>query len=169
MLPHHFLTDFNLRARTRFKKWLQACGSVIHRPTNPYEVMRFDAAQGVGLVYRNKKDSLTWNEPAADAWNHFAQGKTWRPVEKTPRTTKGARRRAVIVPFLMRRDGSQCLYCSTELTEETATIEHIVPLSHGGKDNVYNMALACEPCNHGLGDLPAARKIAVALAKRMPN
>ena len=38
-----------------------------------------------------------------------------------------------------------------ELTEETATIEHYVPLGLGGLDNRNNMVLACDPCNSERG------------------
>lgn len=45
----------------------------------------------------------------------------------------------------------KCNWCSAELTMETATLEHIIPLAKGGLDNKNNMALACAPCNHGRG------------------
>jgi hypothetical protein len=41
-----------------------------------------------------------------------------------------------------------CRWCGTKLTEETATIEHIIPLDRGGLDNLNNKALACAECNH---------------------
>jgi 5-methylcytosine-specific restriction endonuclease McrA len=42
----------------------------------------------------------------------------------------------------------QCLYCHRRLTEETATLEHLVPVSRGGERwNRDNMALACATCN----------------------
>lgn len=140
---------------------------MVHHPTNQYEVLRFDAAHGVGIVYRKADNFLTWPENAAEAWSAFQRGSTsWRPANKVERTTKGARKRMAKVRRLIKRDGALCIYCGDALTEEAATIEHVVPLSQGGPDRLINMALACSGCNHGLGDLPAAKKIAYALAKR---
>lgn len=48
-----------------------------------------------------------------------------------------------------------CHWCDIELTAETATLEHIVPLKRGGLDHHNNMTLACKPCNEGRGhDMP---------------
>jgi hypothetical protein len=44
-----------------------------------------------------------------------------------------------------------CHYCGRELDFWTVTIEHIVPRSYGGPDQLRNSALACEPCNQAMG------------------
>lgn len=44
-----------------------------------------------------------------------------------------------------------CHWCGIELTAETATLEHKIPLKRGGLDHHNNMALACADCNHGRG------------------
>lgn len=52
-----------------------------------------------------------------------------------------------------------CHWCSTPLTAETATLEHIVPLKRGGLDHHNNMTLACKKCNEGRGhDMPELNK-----------
>ncbi len=154
--------------KTGFLSWLHERGAVTHEPTNAYEVLRFDAAQGVGIVYRKKSSLLTWTDAAVEAWNAFRGGSTsWRPAQKTDRrSTRDARRRRAVLRCLFKRDGAACIYCGAELTEETATVEHVVPLGMGGPDRLINMALACRECNHGLGCLPAAKKITYALARR---
>jgi hypothetical protein len=45
-----------------------------------------------------------------------------------------------------------CHWCDIELTIETATMEHIVPLDAGGLNNFNNYTLACEPCNTKRGN-----------------
>lgn len=47
---------------------------------------------------------------------------------------------------LLRRD-PHCRWCGTELEEETATIEHLIPISRGGTNGGDNLRLACQPCN----------------------
>ena len=45
-----------------------------------------------------------------------------------------------------------CHWCGCALTLETATLEHIYPLSKGGLDNANNFTLACKPCNNARGN-----------------
>jgi 5-methylcytosine-specific restriction endonuclease McrA len=45
------------------------------------------------------------------------------------------------------RDKFKCQYCGTSVTEKTATLDHVIPLSKGGKSNWLNLATACKPCN----------------------
>lgn len=47
----------------------------------------------------------------------------------------------------------RCIWCKKQLTPETATLEHIIPLSRGGDEREENHALACAGCNQGRGDL----------------
>lgn len=42
---------------------------------------------------------------------------------------------------------AECHYCGATLRRETATREHIVPLSRGGADAPGNIVLACVDCN----------------------
>jgi 5-methylcytosine-specific restriction endonuclease McrA len=85
------------------------------------------------------------------------------------------------------RDGSfvwqgKCLHCGRKLVVELdgnavarVTIEHIVPQSAGGTDDLLNLGLACARCNHrkgrqhdhkGLRDARAAELIEQLLEKR---
>lgn len=45
-----------------------------------------------------------------------------------------------------------CTYCRMLLTDETATIDHIIPVSKGGENVDSNAALACESCNQWKGN-----------------
>ena len=52
----------------------------------------------------------------------------------------------------------KCIHCNGHLTVaedgapiSRATIEHILPRSHGGTDAPENLALACARCNHQKG------------------
>lgn len=52
----------------------------------------------------------------------------------------------------------KCIHCRSWLLIDSdgsyisrATIEHIVPRSHGGGDELENLALACAACNHEKG------------------
>lgn len=50
------------------------------------------------------------------------------------------------------RDNGQCQYCGTPLTSKTATIDHVIPASKGGKTSWDNCTISCAPCNSAKGD-----------------
>lgn len=84
------------------------------------------------------------------------------------------------------RDGEawvgRCIHCNRKLTvgldgraSRDVTIEHLVPRSAGGTDDLHNLAVACARCNHqkgrthdqrGLKDARAAEVIEKLLEKR---
>lgn len=51
------------------------------------------------------------------------------------------------VSTLLSDQGHRCYYCGKLLTEVTATIDHMLPLSRGGKNDRDNLCAACSPCN----------------------
>jgi len=117
----------------------------------------------VGWPWSGETSATSSTGARRHAWN---TGKDWKPTSKTPRKTNGKKRRAVI-RSLAKRDGLECIYCGCSLTTEDATVEHVVPLSLGGKDRLENMALACVECNNGFGNTLPALKIKLALEMRL--
>jgi 5-methylcytosine-specific restriction endonuclease McrA len=49
---------------------------------------------------------------------------------------------------LMLRDEHECQYCGKHLRADTATIDHVVPVSRGGRNTWKNTVLSCKPCNN---------------------
>jgi 5-methylcytosine-specific restriction endonuclease McrA len=41
----------------------------------------------------------------------------------------------------------KCYYCSNSLALKEATMDHIVPISRGGKTSKGNLAVCCKDCN----------------------
>jgi 5-methylcytosine-specific restriction endonuclease McrA len=66
---------------------------------------------------------------------------------------RGARHKRAIKRATMRDCGRRCVYCATELTFETATLDHVYPLAHGGVHHPGNVVLACTSCNRLKSDL----------------
>lgn len=52
-----------------------------------------------------------------------------------------------------------CKWCGKPLTDSTATVDHVIPLSRGGIDNDNNRVLACGPCNHKRGNAMPELKV----------
>jgi 5-methylcytosine-specific restriction endonuclease McrA len=50
------------------------------------------------------------------------------------------------------RDGYKCAYCNTDVNKRTATLDHVLPTSHGGKTTFENTVTACGPCNASKGN-----------------
>ena len=46
------------------------------------------------------------------------------------------------------RDEYVCQYCGTEVNDHTATLDHVHPVSLGGKTTWENSTTACKPCNY---------------------
>lgn len=62
--------------------------------------------------------------------------------------TKDRRRHfAANTKNILIRDGFKCQYCGKRLTLGTATKDHIIPESKGGKTTMLNLVAACKPCN----------------------
>jgi 5-methylcytosine-specific restriction endonuclease McrA len=45
------------------------------------------------------------------------------------------------------RDGYECQYCGVEVNRKTATLDHVLPISKGGKSVWDNCTTACGRCN----------------------
>lgn len=46
------------------------------------------------------------------------------------------------------RDEYVCQYCGTDIHESEATLDHVHPVSLGGKTTWENSTTACKPCNY---------------------
>ncbi len=49
-------------------------------------------------------------------------------------------------------DGLYCYYCTERLTPVTYTIDHVIPLSKGGRNTQINKVYSCMKCNREKGD-----------------
>ena len=56
--------------------------------------------------------------------------------------------------YVVERDGSICCYCNKVLSNETITLDHIVPDSKRGTFNTTNLTIACGECNNRRGNKP---------------
>ena len=45
-------------------------------------------------------------------------------------------------------DRGECYYCGQTFDKKDLSMDHIVPLSRGGKSTKGNVAAACKPCNN---------------------
>ena len=70
---------------------------------------------------------------------------------------------------LFERDGWGGRYCGDQVDEDTATLDHVIPVSRGGADIAENLATCCRLCNSikaGRTFEQAAPQILTALSNR---
>lgn len=54
---------------------------------------------------------------------------------------------------VFRRDDYTCQYCGKTFPRESLSIDHLIPLSQGGIDEIINYVTSCRVCNERKGEL----------------
>ncbi len=52
---------------------------------------------------------------------------------------------------VLSRDGYKCIFCGRNSKEVTLEIDHILPFSRGGSNEINNLQTLCFDCNRGKG------------------
>ena len=138
-----------------FKYWLREHGCEIQEPSNEYELVRFNSAIGVGVLYTGQK-GLSCNVPfVVDALTLFLTKSQWEVGKIKPKKRCPSPKRK---KELLLRDGDCCFYCSKKL-ESDITEEHLVSVSQGGYNRLDNIVLAHFECNRLAGHKSLVQKI----------
>jgi 5-methylcytosine-specific restriction endonuclease McrA len=64
---------------------------------------------------------------------------------------------------VLRRDGFRCVYCGADASEKKLHIDHVMPKSLGGSDDIENLVASCDECNLGKSNRHHD------IAERIPN
>lgn len=51
------------------------------------------------------------------------------------------------------RDSFTCRYCGRKAPEVILEVDHLIPVSKGGTNDVYNLITSCRDCNRGKGNM----------------
>ncbi len=102
------------------------------------------------------KYSSDWKKHCAKQALAYLEGERRKAIEKKAKRRYSRRRRNqfagkkdALMLALIERDGYQCRKCSGQ---EDLSIDHIVPLSKGGSDDLDNLQILCKSCNSSKGD-----------------
>ena len=110
----------------------------------PLSVVEWQEA--IRYMVLDKVKVLEWHE---DWIVHSARWQTRVPAVimlnqyQKPKHTMRLSKRNIFL-----RDAYTCQYCGTTVTEVTATLDHVLPVSKGGKTTWENSATACKSCNY---------------------
>ena len=115
--------------------------------------------------------TLSWRNWACSndgCWKKAAVAETKAKRNRTPKGTKPRVKDTPPLPTRVLRgrpsprtaiqvwirDEGKCTHCQKELTPETLTFDHVIPVSHGGRSYAKNLILSCERCNRRRGNKP---------------
>lgn len=107
-------------------------------------------------IVLQSKYASDWKKHCAKEAIAYLKGKKRKKVEKKAkrhysqkRRNQFAGERADLMLALIERDGYQCKSCDNQ---DDLAIDHIIPLSKGGSDDLSNLQILCKSCNSSKGD-----------------
>ena len=93
----------------------------------------------------DKADVLVWHD------NWIVRSETWSTPVPSVIMLREYMKPKTAIRFsrsnLYLRDNGQCQYCGQEIERHVATLDHVLPVSKGGKTTWENSTTACAPCN----------------------
>ena len=106
--------------------------------------------EAVLYIYHDKCNVLSWY----DDW--IVRSPSWETRVPAVIMLKNYLRRATEVRFskhnVLLRDQYKCLYCETNVNNVSVTLDHVIPVSRGGKTNWTNIVTSCRNCNTRKGN-----------------
>jgi 5-methylcytosine-specific restriction endonuclease McrA len=126
---------------------------VLNADAQPISYLPLSAVQwkeAITYMWLDKCDVLEWY----DDW--VVSSANWETKVPAVIMLKEYQRRRRMPRFsktnLYLRDLYTCQYCNTIHTRRDLTLDHVRPLSMGGKTNWENIVAACGPCNTAKGN-----------------
>jgi 5-methylcytosine-specific restriction endonuclease McrA len=98
----------------------------------------------------DKADVLAWHE------NWVVHSATWETQVPSVMMLRDYMKPKMSVRFsrgnVYLRDNGQCQYCGDHIERKVSTLDHVLPVSKGGKTTWENCTTACGPCNASKSD-----------------
>ena len=106
--------------------------------------------ESIKYMVLDKADVLAWHD------NWIVHSATWetqvpsvimlREYMKAKSSVRFSRSNVYL------RDSGHCMYCGDHVERKDSTLDHVHPVSKGGKTTWENTVTACAPCNAGKAD-----------------
>lgn len=116
------------------------------QPINLLPLSVVDWQESIRYMVLNKAEVLEWYDDwvvRSARWETRVPAVLLLKEYQRPKTGMRLSKKNVFL-----RDQYVCQYCGTEVTDSTATLDHVHPVSAGGKTTWENSATACKPCNY---------------------
>jgi len=148
-----------------FKLWLSGCGAELLPTANAWEVIRVRTCYGVFVAHHTRRGRQRWPDGLLTLAMQFARGEI--PELTVTKRNRPPSRLRLRYAALAARDGAECFFCGHPVPapgvfcdpDMAPTIEHLVPITHGGPNHMSNCVLAHRVCNEAAGTLSAIEKI----------
>lgn len=115
-------------------------------PVSLLPLSTVDWQEAVRYMVLDKVEVLAWYEDwvvRSANWSTRVPAVIMLKEYQKPKSTMRMSKRNIFL-----RDEYVCQYCGTDVTEGLATLDHVHPVSLGGKTTWENSATACKPCNY---------------------
>jgi 5-methylcytosine-specific restriction endonuclease McrA len=119
------------------------------QPVSLLPLSVIDWQEAIRYMVLDKVSVMEWHEDwvvRSENWSTRVPAVIMLKEYQKPKHTMRMSKRNVFL-----RDEYTCQYCGCEVTESHATLDHVHPVSQGGKTTWENSATACKPCNYRKG------------------
>jgi 5-methylcytosine-specific restriction endonuclease McrA len=120
------------------------------QPINYLPLSTVDWKDAILYMYHQKCSVLEWY----DDW--LVRSPSWETKVPAVIMLKDYVKQKTQVRFskfnVFLRDEYTCLYCDKDVNRNSATLDHVIPLSKGGKTDWLNIVTSCGHCNSTKGN-----------------
>lgn len=139
-----------------FDEYLDKIGAERTEKKGLWEHERFLADGIICIVYFNNKGDYGFsNEIAKRVFRSYEMG-LYVNIQTEKRDYNLSRK---LKKKLLKRDGNKCFYSFVKFPLNGGTIEHLIPISKGGKNNMDNLVLCTKKENKKVGAMSLIEKI----------
>jgi 5-methylcytosine-specific restriction endonuclease McrA len=112
-------------------------------------VVRYTSPKGQNSYWRYHE----WNFEGL--YREFQEMRQDRAAKSTTQFLRQQERQRVTAKVrfeVFARDGNRCRVCGTTADVEPLHVDHIIPISKGGRSDLHNLQTLCQTCNLGKGN-----------------
>lgn len=116
------------------------------QPVSLLPLSTVDWQEAIRYMVLDKAEVLEWYEDwvvRSARWETRVPAVLMLKEYQKPKHTMRLSKRNIFL-----RDQYTCQYCGTSVTDQSATLDHVHPVSQGGKTTWENSTTACKPCNY---------------------
>ena len=116
------------------------------QPVSLLPLSTVDWQEAIRYIVLDKVEVLSWYEDwtvRSARWETQVPAVIMLKQYQKPKHTMRLSKRNVFL-----RDEYRCQYCGCDVIENHATLDHVFPVSKGGKTTWENSTTACKPCNY---------------------
>lgn len=126
---------------------------VLNRDAQPISLLPLsvvDWQESIRYMVLEKADVLAWYDDwviHSEKWSTRVPAVIMLHEYQKVKTTVRLSKKNIFL-----RDQYVCQYCDRDVRDREATLDHVLPLSLGGRSSWDNLSTSCKPCNYRKGN-----------------